>query len=96
MSDNTNTKMRYSPQISLGNYLQIATMLGLALTSFTVLRAQSEANAKAILELRGAFVLLEQRARTLETENARAEEKFNNILTFMARIDSRLERIEEK
>lgn len=37
----------------------------------------------------------EVRIRALENQQARQDEKFSNILQFMARIDARLERIEQ-
>lgn len=81
---------RYSGQISLGNVIQLVGMLAAVSAGYAVLRSDVSNNAEQIAKLG----FLEVRVRSLETEAARADERFANILTFLARIDGRLERIE--
>ncbi len=85
---------RYSPQISLGNVLQIGMMIAGLSVGYAVIQAQAKANADAIREIRLDITKTDDRVRGLENDRARSDERFSNILALLARIDGRLERIE--
>jgi len=95
-SDMMPPRPRWSSQISMGNVIQIVGMLVLAAAGYarlevttTSLIDRTEAQEEAITELA-------RRVRTLETDQARADERMASILTLLGRIDARLERIERK
>lgn len=85
---------RYANQITFGNIVQIGAMLVAGAVSFAVLRAQSETNSAMNHAQDKSLSEIELRVRSLETQQARADERFSNILTYLTRIDGRLERIE--
>lgn len=95
--------MQVDPQITKGNIWSmmatLATFIGMGATVvwlYTSTDAKTAENAKAITDARTERVSMEIRLRALETQQARADERFSNILSYLARIDSRLERIENK
>lgn len=45
---------------------------------------------------RESLFSIEERVRTLESSQARADERFNSVLQILGRIEARLERIETK
>lgn len=101
MSEHTGARPRFSPQISLGNVIQIGVLVVGMAVGWTQLQSAVEVNARAIDVLgeevearRMRAEAMEVRLRALENEAARADERFSNILTMLARIDSKLERIE--
>lgn len=89
------SKPKYANQISLGNVIQIAVLLVTVSASYALQSARIENNGDDIREMRTAADNLQGRVRLLETQQARSDEKFTNILTYLARIDGRLERIEQ-
>lgn len=93
--------------ISLGNVLQIATTLIIVAGFFFTTDNRTQANAKAIddlstvvgelsQQLRSELLDVESRLRTLEQKDARNDERLTNMLALLSRIDSRLERLEER
>lgn len=80
--------------IPLGALLQIAVMIATVAVAFTTLDAQADGNAEKIRTLEGLSAVQETRLRQLEQQKARDDERMTNILALLARIDSRLERIE--
>ena len=73
--------------------------------TITALQGMSDRNAKAISEIVGSqaldraeskadLAMIIGRIGTIEQQQARADERFSNILSYMARIDARLERME--
>lgn len=85
---------RFTTEISFGHMVQIiilAFAVGGGWIKLQEQQAQQEAQSALALEERAS---LEVRIRALETQSARADERFSSILSFLARIDSRLERIE--
>jgi outer membrane murein-binding lipoprotein Lpp len=101
MAEQTGARPRFSPQISLGNVIQIGLLVVGMAVGWTQLQSAVDGNTRAIDGL-GQVVearrlradAMEARVRALENEAARADERFSNILTMLARIDSKLERIE--
>jgi len=93
------TKPAFEWQISLGNVIQIALLLIAGSIGWATFDARIAANETAIRngisDGRRIDAEHEMRLRTMETSNARAEERFTSILALLARIDSRLERIEQ-
>jgi len=93
------TKPAFEWQISLGNVIQIALLLVAGAIGGATFDARITANETAIkngmADVRRIDADHEQRLRTMETSNARAAERFTSIVALLARIDSRLERIEK-
>lgn len=89
-------KPEWSPTISLGNILLMATVLVSAASVALFANWQSTDNREAIQDARSERIAIEVRVRSLETQQARSDERFTNILGYLARIDGRLERIENK
>jgi hypothetical protein len=96
---------KYRPDVSLGSLLQIAVLLiGLG-SGYAAIQGQVKANAAAIAEsmariaeqgdqMKSQFNGVELRVRMLENEQARADERFSSIIAGLARIETRLERID--
>ena len=82
-------------QISLGNLLQMGVTLAALAFGWAMLDARSATNAVAIVKLQEENNAFESRLRGLETQVARADERYVAILDMLARIDKRLERIEQ-
>lgn len=89
-------KPEFTKQISFGQVIQILVLVAGFWGGYVLLQKQSEDNAEAIQDARSERVALEIRIRSVENQQARADERFSNILGYLARIDSRLERIENK
>lgn len=89
-------KPEFTKQISFGQVVQILVLVAGFWGGYVLLQKQSEDNAEAIQDARSERVALELRIRSVENQQARADERFSNILSYLARIDSRLERIENK
>lgn len=86
--------MKFNPQISLGNMIQIACFIASLAAGWAILQAQGKSNTERINRAELAVSGLESRTRLLENQAARADERFTNIISLLARIDGRLERIE--
>lgn len=84
----------FKKQISLGNIIQIGVMLVGGALAFAALDARTANNTEKIAGLSQSAEALEGRVRLLETNLARADERFASIINLLARIDARLERIE--
>jgi len=88
-------------EISLGNILTIVVLgVGVAM-AFSTVDARTQANAEkisgvsvSVLEIRREKDAMEARLRAVEARSARDHERMANILTLLARIDQRLDRIE--
>ena len=89
-------KPEFTKQINFGQVIQILVLVAGFWGGYVLLQKQSEDNTAAIQEARSERVALELRIRSVENQQARADERFSNILSYLARIDSRLERIENK
>lgn len=83
-------------QFSLGNAIQIITLIGGLAVVYASLDARSKTNAEATLANRQAIAAQEVRMRTLEQNYARTDERLTSILSLLGRIDGRLERIERE
>lgn len=101
-----NTRPRFTDQISLGNVIQIGVILAAAVAAFVTFKSETEQNAREWREAATERSIIEREAaeergkfdvrlRTLENQQARADERFSSILSYLARIDGRLERIEQ-
>lgn len=82
--------------ISLGNVVQILATTVVVAGAFYSVSQRSQQNAESNARLNGELATLEARVRSLETEFARNDERLTNILTILGRIDTRLERIEDR
>lgn len=92
----------FSRQISVGNVLQIGVMIIGLTVGWITMDLRSQGNHQALSEigvdmqdLQEDLDTLDVRLRNVETEQARADERFGSILAILSRIDARLERIEE-
>jgi hypothetical protein len=91
----------FSRQISVGNIIQIAVVIVGISTAWFAMDYRSQGNSQAILGISIDLVQLQKdiksyqiELRELEKDQIRADERYSNMLTLLARIDSRLERIE--
>lgn len=89
------TKPQITSQISLGNIIQIALILAGLTGAWFTMGHRTEATAVSAAENAAAIVENERRIRTLETSQARSEERNNSVLQILGRIEARLERIEQ-
>lgn len=81
-------------QISIGNVIQIAGFVVALALGWATLSGQVNSNTTAINNAMSIHDNLETRLRTLENTSARSEERLNNILTLLAKIDAKLENFE--
>ncbi|ARU02962.1 hypothetical protein [Yoonia vestfoldensis] len=97
----------FTPTMSFGNIVQTLVLVAGLTGGYTMLQARSEQNTDQILEIKtqidralagnaAQVDALTVRIRALELSSARDDERFTNILQFMSRIDTRLERIEQR
>lgn len=84
----------YKPQITLGNLIQIASMLVLVTIAFQALNGKATANAEAISKTTLELKAQDARLRALETATSRSDERLTNMIAILNKIDARLERIE--
>lgn len=85
----------YKRQISFGNLIQIAVTLVTVTLAYAAVNATAVSNKEAIGQVTIIQTDVERRLRALETSQARSDERFSSILTYLSRIDNRLERIEQ-
>lgn len=87
-------------QISLGNIIQIGVMLVGLGAAWATMDSRSTSTEAALSSAQSDLDNVEARVRSLETStaaaDARNEERFTTILTTLARIDARLERMEKQ
>lgn len=86
--------------ISLGNLLQIGTLIVAAAIGYATVQNKVDSLSDQVeaAEAENARTLasMEARTRYLETSFARADERYNAMLGLLQSIDDRLERIERK
>jgi outer membrane murein-binding lipoprotein Lpp len=94
-------KPKFLNQISLGTWITIIMIAVGGAGAFQAVRSDTESIKEALSYVRSEIDATRQegdavasRVRVLENEQARADERFSNILAFLTRIDGRLERIE--
>ena len=94
-------KIQMTRTISIGNLLQIGAMVVAVVGGYFALEAKTSENAGRLQRLEDAHLKTvergerrDRRIQGLETSQARDDERLSNILTLLARIDGRLERIE--
>lgn len=87
---------KYTPQVSLGNLIQIAVIvLGIG-GSWAAMELRSRMNEDRLAEIKMMSADLGLRVRLLESAKARDDERFASILQFMSKIDGRLDRLDRK
>lgn len=84
----------FTPTISFGQVVQILVLVTGFAGSFFLMQARTEENARRLDVQKDVITRVDARVRTLEVSAARSDERFDNILSLLSRIDSRLERIE--
>lgn len=83
-------------EITLGNVLQIASILAIGVAGYVRLDEQSTSNEAAWAAAAASQAALELRVRILENDVARVDERYAAILGILTRIESRVERMEEE
>jgi FtsZ-binding cell division protein ZapB len=93
--------------ISLGNMLNMAGLAVAVAVAWGIMSERGETTRTQMQEVRDtlkqevdnrreSLSAIEARVRTLESSQARADERFNSVLQVLGRIEARLERIESK
>lgn len=97
------TRPKFSMTFNLGHLLQIGSLVIAITVGWMTLEARTaqnarhaEQNTKDVADLRRGLENTVGRVRSVETSTARADERLQSIFALLARIDARLERIEEK
>ena len=85
---------KITSSVSWGQIMQFAGLICGFAAMFAVVKETAQNNEEMIKSEAVARAALETRLRSVETEQARADERFGSILSYLARIDARLERIE--
>lgn len=94
-------------KISLGNMLNMAGLIVAVAVAWGIMSERGETTRTQMQEVRDtlkqevdarreSLSSIEARVRTLESSQARADERFNSVLQILGRIEARLERIETK
>lgn len=89
------TKPQLTSQISLGNIIQITLILAGLTGAWFTMGHRTEASALGVSNNAAEIAEHDRRLRTLETSQARSEERNNSVLQILGRIEARLERIEQ-
>lgn len=93
------------PKISYGNILNLLAVAAAVLVGWGVMSERGDNTREQMTQIsatltqevaarREGMNALESRIRTLESSQARADERFNSVLQVLGRIEARLERIE--
>jgi menaquinone-dependent protoporphyrinogen IX oxidase len=82
--------------VSIGNLIPIVMLIIGGSLAYGDLRTQQNQNVQYIADLRGQATENRRSINVLDVARARDDERFTNILQFMARIDTRLDRIENR
>jgi hypothetical protein len=77
---------------SLGNLINLAAMGIAVAVAWGSMSERSDLTHKGIKELEGMQTAAESRIRTLEMNQARADERLSSILQIVSRIEARLEK----
>lgn len=97
--------LKPDPKVSVGNLLNLAALLVAVAVGWGVMTERGEHTRSEMTDIkeglrqevatrRDGQGALEARIRTLESSQARADERFNSVLQVLGRIEARLERIE--
>lgn len=89
------TRPNFVWELNFGHVLQALVTCAAVMAGWFTLDARSQANATAIVAIQEQTRDMELRMRTMELQVARADERYSAILDMLARIDTRLERIEQ-
>lgn len=90
------TKPQFSMTVNLGHLLQIVSLVIAATVGWVTMDARTSQNREAITKMAAEFADTRMRMRSVETSAVRADERMQSIFSLLARIDARLERIEEQ
>lgn len=89
------TRPQFVWEFNLGHILQAGATLIAITAGWVVLDSRSQANALAIAAVNDQTREMGLRLHALELQVARADERYSAILDMLARIDTRLDRIEQ-
>ncbi len=89
-------KPEFTSTISWGQMIQVIVLLLGFASTFAVMQYRTSAAYEALSEAQDDRAKIEIRLRAVETQQARADERFSSIMSLLGRIDSRLERIERQ
>lgn len=90
MNDEHNPYIRWD--FSLGNIINLAAMGVAIAVAWGSMSERSDLTHKGIKELETMQTAAESRIRTLEMNQARADERLSSILQIVSRIEARLEK----
>ena len=85
-----------TPNISLGNLLNILAMLIAVVVAWSNISNVAQANAKDLTKIDKRVTDFEMRVRTLENNATRVDERLLNIIGMLTKIDDKLEKMEGK
>lgn len=88
-------KPQFTPNISFGNVVQIALLAVGFGGGYAMIEESTSDNEAAIALAKSERGAMELRLRTLEMQQARADERFTSVMQSLARIEGKLERIEK-
>jgi hypothetical protein len=83
-----------TPNISLGNLLNIFAMIVAVAIAWANISNVAQANSRDVAKIDGRVNDVEVRVRTLENNQSRTDERLINIIEMLNRIDGRLEKME--
>lgn len=90
------TRPSFKSEISMGNVIQIGVFLVALGISWQAMDGKTDENRKALARHEAMLGEHTVRVRVLEESVARADERYTSILNYLSRIDSRLQRFEER
>jgi hypothetical protein len=83
-----------TPNISLGNLLNIFAMIVAVAIAWANINNVAQANSRDVMKNDQRINDVEVRVRTLENNQSRTDERLINIIEMLNRIDGRLEKME--
>lgn len=94
--DDLPPKPKFTRDISFGQLVQIVVLVAGFAGGYAIIQKQTSDNQRAIVLAAQDRAAIDTRLRVVEVQQARADERFSSIMSLLGRIDSRLERIEQR
>ena len=87
-------KPAFTSSISLGNWITIIALVASAAVGWGVMKTDQASNRLTVTRIEAELADVKIRIRALENQDARTQERHDHLMSALASIDGRLERME--